>query len=114
MKKLGIHVSNGTDCPVEKPDALRCIQCAVTRQPIAQDIAPYLPAEAFTVEEAIQSYTLESAYAAFAENHLGQIQPGFLADFVRLDANPFETDPQCLHKIKVKETWVGGTQVYTL
>lgn len=114
MKKLGIHVSNGTDCPVEKPDALRCIQCAVTRQPIAQDIAPYLPEEAFTVEEAIQSYTLESAYAAFAETRLGQIQPGFLADFVRLDANPFATDPQCLHKIKVKETWVGGTQVYTL
>jgi len=111
MQKLGITLSNGTDCPVEKPDALRGIQCAVTRQPIAQDVPAYLPQEALTVEEALQSYTMGSAYAAFAEDRMGQIAPGYLADFVRLGADPFTTDPQSLHRIPVKETWVGGKPV---
>lgn len=111
MKKMGIHVSNGTDCPVEKPDALRCIQCAVTRQPIDQDVPPYLPEESMTVEEALLSYTQESAYAAFAEDRMGKIAPGYLADFVRLDADPCDVDPQHIHQIQVLETWVGGKQV---
>ena len=52
LQSMGLTVSNGTDCPVEQPDALRGIQCAVTRAPLSGGEA-YLPGEAFTVREAL-------------------------------------------------------------
>ena len=113
MKRMGIHVSNGTDCPVEKPDPMRGIQCAVTRQPLSGDLPPYCPDERLTVEEALISYTAEGAYAAFEETIKGQIAPGMLADFVVLNANPFEVEADRLSSIRVLQTWLGGKCVYT-
>lgn len=112
LRKMGVHVSNGTDCPVEMPVAMKGIQCAVTRQPISEDIPAYRPEEAMTVEEALQSYTTESAHAAFEENIKGHIKPGYLADFVILSANPFETAPNRLSTIEPLKTFVGGKLVY--
>ena len=57
----GCSVSNGTDCPVELPDAMAGIQCAVTRTTLRDRIGPYLPEEAFTVQEALDSYTIRSS-----------------------------------------------------
>ncbi len=112
LRKMGVHVSNGTDCPVEMPIAMKGIQCAVTRQPISEDIPPYRPEEAMTVEEALQSYTTESAHAAFEENIKGSIKPGYLADFVILSANPFDVAPNKLATIEPEKTFVGGKLVY--
>lgn len=111
LMKKGVHVSNGTDCPVELPDALRGMQCAVTRKTIAGD-GPYLPDQAFTVKEALDSYTKESARASFEENVKGQIKEGFLADFVVLGADPFEVSVEEIHSIPVEATFVGGECKY--
>ena len=111
LMKLGATVSNGTDCPVEAPDALRGIQCAVTRQSISGENPVYLPEQAFTLEEALDSYTSASAYASFEEHVKGQIQPGMLADFVVLGENPFVVSPETIHAIPVLETYLGGTCV---
>ena len=75
-------------------------------------IGPYLPEEAFTVKEAILSFTTEGARASFEENIKGKIQAGMLADFVVLDQNLFETDPYHIHDVKVLETWMNGKRVY--
>jgi len=112
LKDGGCSVSNGTDCPVELPFALGGIQCAVTRQNLAGDYGPYLPHEAFSVQEAIDSYTIESAVASFEENVKGRIQPGMLADFVVLGANLFEIDPHTIKDVPVCATFLGGRQVY--
>ncbi|MBE6038114.1 MAG: amidohydrolase [Anaerofustis stercorihominis] len=112
LKEMGLHVSNGTDCPVEMPVAMRGIQCAVTRQPIAEDIPPYRPEEAMSVEEALRSYTIESAYASFDENVKGLIKEGYLADFVILSENPFETESNKLHTIQAEKTFVAGKKVW--
>ncbi len=112
LRKMGVHVSNGTDCPVEMPIAMKGIQCAVTRQPISEDIPAYRPEEAMTVEEALQSYTTQSAHAAFEENVKGSIKEGYLADFVILTANPFEIAPNKLSTIEAEKTFVGGRLVY--
>lgn len=69
----GVSVSNGTDCPVELPDALACMQCAVTRTTLRDHVGPYLPDQKFTVQEALDSYTIRSAEASFEENVKGQI-----------------------------------------
>ena len=111
LMDMGLTVSNGTDCPVELPDALRGIQCAVTRAPLAGGEA-YLPGEAFTVREALDSYTSAGARASFEEGEKGRVAPGYLADFVILDQDPFQTDPMALHSIPVRETYLAGEQVY--
>ena len=112
LMETGATVSNGTDCRVELPDALACIQCAVTRKTLKDQIGPYLSDQAFTVKEALDSYTCGGAYASFEENIKGKISPGMLADFVVLEENPFETPPEKLREIPVRETYLGGRKVY--
>lgn len=112
LMKRGVTVSNGTDCPVELPFAMAGIQCAVTRAELSGEGKPYLPEEAFTVAEALDSYTSVGAYASFEEHIKGAIAPGMLADFVILDGNPFEAKPEKLKDIAVLATYMGGTQVF--
>ncbi|MBQ4089558.1 MAG: amidohydrolase [Clostridia bacterium] len=107
-----LSVSNGTDSPVERPDALRGIQCAVTRRSIGSNDTPYLPSQAFSVKEALDSYTINGAEGSFEEGVKGTIKAGMLADFVVLEENPFECDVESIHSINVKATYLGGNCVY--
>ena len=112
LMKKGATVSNGTDCPVELPFALGGIQCAVTRRDLKASAEAYLPEEAFTVQEALDSYTSAGAYSSFEENIKGKIAPGILADFVVLGENPFETDKNKIKDIQIISTYLGGKRVY--
>jgi predicted amidohydrolase YtcJ len=111
LLELGATVSNGSDCPVEAPDVLAGIQCAVTRQDL-RGSEPYLPGEAFSVEEALDSFTKAGAYASFDEKTQGKIEPGFRADFTVLGADPFGVDPAGIKDIPVLQTWLNGVQVW--
>jgi predicted amidohydrolase YtcJ len=113
LKNLGATVSNGTDSPVELPFALGGIQCAVTRSNLAGTAPVYLPHEAFSVEEALYSYTAAGAYASFEETVKGMIQPGMLADFVVLGADPFRVDPHTIKDIPVLAAYLAGDKVYS-
>ena len=106
-----VTVSNGSDCPVELPDVMGGIQCAVTRCDLKGN-GPYLPHEAFTLQEALDSFTKAGAKASFEEALKGEIKPGMLADFVVLGENPFETDPAKLKDIPIISTCLGGKTVY--
>lgn len=111
LMEQGATVSNGSDCPVEMPDVMGGIQCAVTRQDL-RGCASYLPEQAFTVRQAIDSFTKAGAYASFEEHKKGQIAPGFLADFVVLREDPFRTEPARIKDIVVEQTWLGGKRVW--
>lgn len=111
LLKNGLNVSNGSDCPVELPDVMKGIECAVTRTSM-DGTGPYLPDEAFTVREAIDSFTSSSAIASHDECIKGTIKKGMLADFVILGANPFDADARAIHRIPVKATFVGGREVF--
>ena len=113
LKNKGVTVSNGSDCPVEASDVMAGIQCAVTRCDL-RGHGPYLPQEAFTLCEALHSFTSDGAYASFEEHRKGQILPGMLADFVVLGKNPFEADPYTLKDIPIVKTYLGGKMVYSL
>lgn len=112
LQKKGVHVSSGTDCPVEAPNVMNCIQCAVTRTDLKGDCDVYLEHEVMSVKEAIDSYTIEGAYASFEEDKKGKIQKGMLADFVVLNENPFEFEKTKIKNIKVLQTYVDGKLVY--
>lgn len=103
-----VHASGGSDCPVELPRVLAGIQCAVTRSTVDGQMGPYLPEQAMTVQQAIDSFTKEGAHGSFEETIKGQIAPGMYADFVVLGADPFEIEPGQISKIPVLATFVGG------
>ena len=112
LLKSGVSVSNGSDCPVELPDVMKGIECAVTRTSL-NGTGPYLPQEAFTVQEALDSFTIHSAEASFDEKQKGRIQAGYFADFVLLSQNPFLCQADRLHTIAVRETWLNGERIYS-
>ena len=112
LMKKGVSVSNGSDCPVELPNVMGGIQCAVTRCDLKGE-GPYLPKEAFSIQEALDSFTKAGALASFEEGVKGQIQPGMLADFVVLGDNPFDADSCTLKDIPILATYLGGKQVYS-
>ncbi len=112
LRHMGVHVSDGTDCPVEWPDPMRGVQCAVTRQPLDGSLPPYRPEEAFTVEEALQLYTWEGAYGSYEESLKGRIAPGMAADFTVLSGDPFETPARELSRIHGCSTFLAGRCVY--
>lgn len=107
LMKDGVTVSNGSDAPVEYPDVMAGIQCAVTRKTL-NGSKEYLAKEAFAVKEAIDSYTIQSAKASFEEEKKGKIQKGMLADFVILSENLFEISEDKIKDVKVLETYLGG------
>ncbi|MBO6159214.1 MAG: amidohydrolase [Firmicutes bacterium] len=111
LMKEGVSVSNGSDSPVEPPDVMRGIQCAVTRTSL-DGTGPYLPQEAFTLEEALDSFTICGARASFEEDRKGRIAPGCYADFTILGQNPFETEPNQLHQIPVTACYLGGRRIF--
>ena len=114
LMKAGGTVSNGSDCPVELPDVMAGIQCAVTRCTLKDHVGPYLPEQKFTVQEALDSYTKAGAYASFEETKKGCIAPGMLADFVVLGQNPFEVEKTALKDIPVLVTVLEGKTVWSV
>lgn len=113
LMKKGVTVSNGTDSPVEMPDALKCIQCSITRASTDGETAPFLPEEGFTVQEAIDSYTIKSAFASFDEMRKGRMAPGMLSDFTILEKSPFEAMPEHIKDIRVLSVYLGGKEVFS-
>lgn len=106
-----IHASGGSDCPVELPNVMKGIQCAVTRKTL-NGVGPFVPSQALRVEEALAAFTIEGAYASFEEKEKGSIEVGKWADFVILSNNPFEVDPMQLGEIEVLKTYMNGQCVF--
>lgn len=109
----GAKFAGGSDFPVEAPNPFFGIHAAVTRQDHNdQPLGGWYPGEALTLDEALAAFTTGAAYAEFGEGKFGNLETGKWADFLILDADPYEIPPKDLWKIKVQETWVGGKRVY--
>lgn len=86
---------------------------AVTREDGAgQPFGGWQPQERITREQAFAAYTLNGAFAGFADGRFGTITPGARADFLFVDKDPLLASPAELRIIKVLETWVGGAKIY--
>ncbi len=106
----GVVVTNGTDVPVEKIDPFRCLYSAVTRK--QKNGQAFYPAQRMTRAEALYSYTMANAYAAFEEKDKGSITKGKLADILILDTNLFTCDEEKIPAAKPVMTIVGGKVKY--
>lgn len=74
--------------------------------------AIYVPEERISIEDAVRAYTLGSAYAAFADDRVGTLEVGKLADLAVLSRDIFAGDPSTVGKTLVTLTIVGGKVVY--
>jgi predicted amidohydrolase YtcJ len=111
---LGVPVPNGSDFPVEEPDPLHGFYAAITRQDRAGNPpAGWFPDQRMTREEALKSWTMVGAYAAFEEGQKGTLEPGKLADMVLLSADIMRVSPAEILKTRVKMTILGGEMVYS-
>ena len=72
----------------------------------------FYPSECVSVSDAIDAYTIESAYAEFMEDRKGRIKAGYYADLVLLDRDIFTVDPMEIKDIQPEMTMVGGKVVY--
>jgi hypothetical protein len=111
--KTGVVIANGTDAPVESVNPFHGLFAAVTRQ--SRDGQPpggWHPEEKMTRDEALKSYTIWPAYAAFEDKIKGSIQPGKLADFVVIDRDYMNCGESEIKDIRALRTVIGGRVVY--
>jgi predicted amidohydrolase YtcJ len=114
QKLLKTHavVANGTDAPVEEVDTMPGFYALVTRK--MKDGRAFYPGQCMTREQALESYTLDGAYAAFEETSKGSLTPGKLADIVVLSKDIMTVPEQEIPGAEVVYTIVGGKVVYRM
>ena len=110
LLQSGAVVTNGSDAPVEDVDPIASFYATVTRK--LEDGTTFFPDQSMSREEALRSYTLDCAYAAFEENEKGSITVGKLADFVVLSEDIMTCEEEKIPDAKVNLTIVGGKVVY--
>ncbi|HLE68263.1 MAG TPA: amidohydrolase [Vicinamibacteria bacterium] len=106
----GAVVTNGTDVPVEDADPIASFYASVTR--ILSDGTAFFPEQVMTREEALKSYTIQNAYAAFEEEVKGSLSPGKYADIVVLSKDILTVPAEEIPQAKVLYTIVGGKILY--
>ena len=106
----GAVICNGTDVPVEKVNPIDCFHASVTRQMKSGEF--FFPEQKMTREEALRSYTLNAAYAAFEEHLRGSLSPGKLADITILSKDILTVPEDEIRDTDVLYTIVGGKIVY--
>ena len=106
----GAVVTNGSDVPVERIDPIASFHASVTR--LMADGRAIFPEQRMTREEALRSYTVANAYAAFEEDLKGTLAAGKLADVVVLSHDLMTVPEDKIRDTKVELTIVGGRVAY--
>ena len=113
IQRAGALLAFGSDFPVESPNPFPGIAAAVSRQdPSGAPPGGWRPEERVSFEAALVGFTRNAAYAGFAEERIGSLEPGKWADFIFIDRDPTGVDPQSLAATQVLETWVAGKRVW--
>lgn len=111
--KIGVTVANGSDFPVEEANPMLGLYAAVTRQDLkGEPPGGWMPDQRMSREEALKTWTLDGAYAAFEEQLKGSIEPGKLADFLILDRDIMRVPEREIAAAKVRLTVLGGRVVH--
>jgi hypothetical protein len=109
-QRAGVTVAGSSDSPVITADPRIGIRDAILRR--TGDGRVLGPDERLPAREALALYTTQAAFACHREDEIGTLEPGKLADFTVLDANPLEIDPGRIGDIGVLATVLGGTPAY--
>ena len=108
----GIRVPGASDYNPGPFEPLMAIQSMVTRKDYRGRV--WGPQQKVSVDEALTIATINGAYASSEEALKGSITAGKLADFVVLEKDPHDVDPDQIMNIKVNRTVLGGKTVYPI
>jgi len=105
----GVTLAFGTDWNVAPLDPMLGLYAAVTRATLdGKNPEGWIPEQKITLAEAVEAYTLGSAFAEFQETEKGSLTPGKLADMLILSDNIFDMKSEAIRNVKVETTFVGG------
>ncbi len=111
LSDAGAKLAFGSDWPVAPLDPFVGLDAAVTRRTLdGKNPAGWFPEQRITVAQAVEAYTLGSAYAAHQEADRGTLSVGKLADFVVLSQDIFAAKE--IGDTKATLTVVGGKVVF--
>jgi predicted amidohydrolase YtcJ len=102
----GAVVANGTDAPVEDVDPIASYYATVSRK--LKDGSVFYPDQRMSRMDALKSYTLNGAFAAFEESSKGSLKPGKYADVVILSKDILTIPEDDIPTAQVTMTIVGG------
>ncbi|MDE1148742.1 MAG: amidohydrolase [Azospirillaceae bacterium] len=111
VEEAGLRFSLHSDYTVSPLEPLRRIQTAVTRI-MDHDGMVLNETECITVEAALKAQTIDAAWQCHADQYVGSLEAGKLADLVILDSDPCTHEEKRIAEIKVLETWVNGARVF--
>ena len=109
----GVKLCISTDAPATSwatpSDPFANIKAAVTRH--AYDGTDIGQEQRLDIETVIMLYTKEAAEVC-GFGRLGQLAPGYSADFVVLSDDIFSIDVNRIDQVYAQETWIGGNRIY--
>jgi predicted amidohydrolase YtcJ len=108
--QTGAVVGNGTDAPVEDVNPIPSFYAAVTRRTASGMV--FYPEQRMSRIEALKSYTINNAYAAFEEDVKGTLTLGKLADVTVLTKDILTVPDDEILDATVAYTIIGGQIVY--
>ena len=111
LLEAGAVVSNGTDAPVEDVSPIASYYATVSRK--LKDGSVFFPEQRLSRLEALKSYTLSAAYAAFEDDIKGSLSVGKLADITVLSKNILTIPEEQIPMTEVVYTIVGGKVMYS-
>jgi predicted amidohydrolase YtcJ len=113
VAQSGARIAFGSDVPVESPNPFPGLAAAASRQDMnGQPPGGWRPQERVSFDQALSGFTRDAAYASFAEDKIGSLEPGKWADFILVDRDVSTADPQAMARTQVLETWVAGKKVW--
>ncbi|MGF1582828.1 MAG: amidohydrolase [Gemmataceae bacterium] len=110
LLRSGAIIANGTDAPVEDISPIECFYASVTRK--LANGAVFFEKQKMTRQQALKSYTVDAAFAAFEEKIKGTLSPGKLADIVVLSKDLLTIPDREILNTRVDYTIVGGRVMY--
>ncbi len=111
LRDAGARIAGGSDWGVSSFNAFIAMEHAITRSE-ARGKPPLLPEQSLTLQDMVDAYTINAAFALKQDRTTGSIEVGKRGDFIVIDRDIFAIDPFDLHDTQVSATYLDGRQVY--
>jgi hypothetical protein len=112
LRDAGALIAGGSDWGVSTFNPFAAMEHGITRCEERGE-EPLLPEQSIGLQDVVDAYTINAAYALKQERTTGSLEPGKLGDFIVLDRDIFAIDPFDLHDTRVLATYLDGREIYS-